>query len=154
MRSTWLCHPNSSRQKERTANRLKLNRSARNEFILTLPTGFSSRGLAKQMGVMLLYIEGFHCCSYEKGNREREVSGTWLALLLHEAMLLLLTAVPQALNYNGCHLKCLSQRFHTGTFSLPSVQTHLTLRRGTLQNLLWHSEGISTEVQNIFSLIC
>lgn len=75
MRSIWLHHPNSSRQKERTANRFKLNRSARNEFILTLPTGFSSRGLAKQIGVMLLYIEGFHCCSYEKGNRKREVSG-------------------------------------------------------------------------------
>ena len=154
MRSIWLHHPNSSRQKERTANRLKLNHSARDEFILTLPTGFSSRGLAKQIGVMLLYIGGFHCCSYEKGNRKREISGTWLALLLHEAILLLFTTVPQAVNHNGCHWKYLSRRFCTDIFSLQSGQTHLTLCRGTLQNLSWHSEGILTEAQNIFSLIC
>ena len=85
---------------------------------------------------MLLYIEDFHCCSYEKGNREREISGTWLAFLLHEAISLLPTVVPQALNRNGCHLKYLSQHLCTGIFSLQSVQTHLTFYRVILQNLL------------------
>lgn len=70
--SIWLHHPNSTRQKEVTGNRLKSNCSARNRFILTLPTGFSIRGLVKQTGVMLLYIESFHCCSYKKVNRERD----------------------------------------------------------------------------------
>lgn len=86
--------------------------------------------------------------------KQREISGTWLALLLHEAILLLFTTVPQALNHNGCHWKYLSRCFYTSIFSLQSGQTHLTLCRGTLQNLSWHSEGILTEVQNIFSLIC
>lgn len=57
-----------------TVNRLKSYRLTRNEFILTLPIGFSIRGLVKQTGVTLLYIEVFHCCSYMKGNTQRENS--------------------------------------------------------------------------------
>lgn len=140
MGSIWLFPPNSSKQKEIICSRLKSYCSARNRFILTLPIGFSIRGLVKQTGVMPLYIEVFHCCSYKKGNRK--ISETWLAFLLHGAISSFLTIVPQALTLKSCHLKCLSQHLCTGTFSLQPVQTHLTLCRDILQNHLWHFEGI------------
>lgn len=86
MGSIWLFSPNSSRQKEIIGSRLKSYCSARNRFILTLPVGFSIRGLVKQTGVTLLYIEVFHCCSCKKGNRDfRDLAGSpaaWSHFLL------------------------------------------------------------------------